>query len=125
MVKLMKNIIRGLYYYYSYGATADVAYLKTLGVLVLTIFLHFIQLRIALFKYSNIQMDLPFADVNRYTKYLVIFLLMVPVYLLLRKLIPEKSLKEHDLSEKQLNNGKNIFFLYGIISIAILAVLLC
>jgi len=119
----MKNIIKGLYYYYSYGATSNVAYFKTLSVLVLAIFLHFMQLRIALLKYTNIKVDLPFTETNRYTQYLIMFLLMVPIYLLLRKLLPEQSLKEHNLSKQKLIQGRNVFFLYALSSLLLLIVL--
>jgi len=119
----MKKLLRGLYHYYSYGATADIAYFKTLSVLALAVFLHFMQIRIALQKYTSLKLDLPFTGESRYTKYLVVFLLMLPIYLVLRQLLPEKSLKEHDLSQEQLAEGKNIFFLYGIVSIVILVAL--
>lgn len=119
----MKQVIRGLYYYYSYGATADIAYFKTLGVLVLAIFLHFMHIRIALLKYASIEVNLPFTSESRFVRYLVILLLMVPVYLVLRKLLPENYLKEHSLSQKQLVRGRNIFLLYVIASIAILIAL--
>jgi hypothetical protein len=126
----MKNLIlkrlQGLYFYYSTGATADVPYLKTMSVFLMLIFLHYLEFAFLLVRFADIGFDLfPFREgVSRGTKSIIILLCIIPVYLLLTRLFPEKVISTSLLSDVQLLRYRNQFFIYaGLLLIAIIITL--
>ncbi len=116
------NVIRGLYNYYSSGPTSQIPYFSTIGALVLLVVIHIIQLTIILKKFLNINIDFfPLPDSHRGLRYLLMAIYLLPIYLLLTKIFPQKKLADHDLTEKQMILNKYIFF--GYVSLNVLVII--
>jgi len=125
MKRKILNVIRGLYFYYSTGATYRIPYFKTISVLTLVILLHFFQIGIIIYKLSGIKIDLfSMPDTSKAAKYLFLFLYLVPIYLILTRVFPKKSLINHNLDDSFLRKQRNIFFYYGILNVILLLILI-
>ena len=112
----IQNRIRGLYFYYSSGATSRIPYFSTISALVIMLFLHFLQVGIILHRLFDVQIDiLPLPDDGpRIMKYVFIALYFAPIYFGLTLFFKKADLDQpiRDLSE--MHKYRNQFFIYAL-----------
>lgn len=121
----MISLVRGLYFYYSTGATKQIAYFSTISALVLLVFLHILQAGIALQRFFGIGVALfPLPDVGRAWKYLLMFLYFAPIYIVLSWIFTKDKLAFGHLNASLLRRSRNRFFLYAIFNLLLLVALL-
>lgn len=120
------NYVRGLYYYYSSGASFRIPYFSTIAALTFLVFLHFIQISIALKRFFSVSIDIfPIPDnIHRGFKYVILGLYFVPIYLLLTKVFPESRLRENDLSNDELRKYRYGYFIYLGLNVLLIVLLI-
>lgn len=118
------NVVRGLYYYYATGATSRIPYFSTISACVLVLFIHTLQISIALKRFFNISIDIPIPNVHRGIKYLILALYFAPIYFLLTRIFTLNEVEHNNLSEAQQKKNRNAFFIYAVLNIVLLLLLL-
>ena len=122
---MMVNWVRGLYYYYSTGATKSIPYFSTISALVLMIVLHLMQIGVILKRFFDISVSLfSMPDVHRGIKYLLLALYFAPIFVILLKVFPREKIAESHLSDIELRKNRNYFFVYAIANVLLLIGLL-
>lgn len=109
------------YRYYSEGPNPDsTPYFRTLGSMTLLIFIHIFHVLAALGKMDIIPID---ASDSKPAKWLIIFLMMAPIYLFLSFLIKrkelEKMVEKYDYSWDKVFNWNVWLIVYIILSFAL------
>lgn len=113
----MKKILYILFRYYNEGVTKEVAYLKSIGVILLFLLINLLTL-CALF-----DINLSFFAGSSLIKYSVFFLLyLVPGYFFINMLVKKKDVEDEDLELDYKKYHGWAFIIYAIISVVLLII---
>jgi hypothetical protein len=119
-MKTIKFVAYLFYRYYSTGATKDIPYISTLCALVMLLGLHLFQL-LVLFDKVDL---LPTSGKNtRAENFLIIFLCLIPIFLLMAFLVKKSELQQMNYEESRIKKGNLFLIIYIIASIATLLLL--
>ena len=113
IMKTIKFTAYLLYRYYLNGRSKNVAYIRTIGTLVILSIFHIIQILLILNKFDSLE---PGGTEKVNVQLLKIFVGLIPIALLLIFLVREPELKQMKFSEKKIKNGYLLFIVYGIVS---------
>jgi hypothetical protein len=120
-MKTIQFIIFIYYRYFSTGATADVAYIKTLCAILLLTFIAFCNFMLLV----NLETYIPnISNGSKGEKYLYGFLLTAPFFAVFLILFPEKKLKQLSYSEQKIEKGNKIVLIITIAAILSLPIYL-
>lgn len=116
----MKFVAFLFYRYYSTGATKYIPYFSTLSALVMLVGLHIFQLILLFY-------GIDFFKANSRTRtenFLVIAILLIPLFLLMSVFIKESQLKQLKYDKSKIKRGNLLLIVYIFCSIAFLLLLI-
>jgi hypothetical protein len=112
-MKLLRFVAFLFYDYYSKGPRRPIKYFSTIGVMSLLFFINILGILAVIGVSSDV---LPKRTDSNLWNFLRGGLILVPLYITLRYLIPEKSLKTKKYKVQDIKNGKKWLVLYFIVS---------
>lgn len=110
-----------LYGYYSSGPTSSIAYIKTVGVVVLLTLVLFVDMLLIT---NNVDIILLGLSENRGVAYLKIVLITLPIFVFFILFFNEKKLAEQSYSKEDITKGRIIVLLSFILIILSLPLIL-
>jgi glucan phosphoethanolaminetransferase (alkaline phosphatase superfamily) len=116
-MKTVKFVAYLFYRYYSRGRSKDIAYFSTLCALAMLIFVHFLQIVLAVKGFSYLHFN---KDDGRGITYLKSALLFIPVVAALFFVIKERDLKAAEYAESKVKRGGWLLITYMILSIGLM-----
>ena len=110
------------YRYYQKGPTSSIPYFSTIGAMAMLLFMHLFQILILTKKVETFIPIKPTDD--RLTKYIIMFFVMAPLFLLLALTIKKEELKNLKYSEAKVRTGNILLVCYIISTIIVLFTLM-
>lgn len=120
-MRLIKFYMSILYGYYSSGPTSSIAYIKTVGVVVLLTLVLFVDMLLIT---NNVDIILLGLSENRGVAYLKIVLITLPIFVFFILFFNEKKLAEQSYSKEDITKGRIIVLLSFILIILSLPLIL-
>jgi len=119
---LLKRL-QGLHFYYSTGATAASPYTRTMSVLLLLCFLHYVEIFLLLVRVFEIKAELIPAPegAGKGLRAFFIIIYSAPVYFVLTVLFPKGQVSESSIPDERLIKYRNQFFAYGMTLLLIIS----
>jgi H+/Cl- antiporter ClcA len=119
MRKILYSYLNLLHRYYDKGSTKSVAYLKTLTVLIFSLFLNLYALLIITgVDRSEWLIDLYFF--SRVQRYIIFFIITLVVYYSIHKCIDKQKVLNVEMSKKEMRIGYALIIFYLVASVALL-----
>jgi hypothetical protein len=106
------------YRYYAKGSTSSIPYFSTIGAMAMLLYMHLFQILI-LTKRVDTLIPIKPTD-NKPTKYLIMFFVLAPLYILLTLLIKKKDLQALHYSDQKIRTGNIVLIAYIILTMTLL-----
>ena len=110
------------YRYYSTGATKDIPYFSTLCAMAMIAFMHLMQLLILT---HQVDRFIPIKSTDtKTTKYLIMALVLLPIFLLLSLILKKEELKSLSYPADKIRKGNIFLVAYIVLTMALLIILI-
>lgn len=120
MKKIVYQFLFLFYSYYNKGSAKNIAYQSSMIALIMTLFLNIFFVLIATGlagKYFKNSIDL-----NTWQKYIVGFIIFIPIYWLLKTIFKKEDVLKIEMTESKMKKGYFIVVVYIIFSIIMLII---
>lgn len=120
MKKIVYQFLFLFYSYYNKGSAKNIAYQSSMIALIMTLFLNIFFVLIATGlagKYFKNSIDL-----NTWQKYIVGFIIFIPIYWLLKTMFKKEDVLKIEMTESKMKKGYFIVVVYIIFSIIMLII---